>query len=71
MDDRDAAIRRNEPFAQPVSGVLDAWPVTGRAMLEVRAEATRRNLRAIDDRDANRGRGEDENDGENDPHALL
>jgi hypothetical protein len=28
-------------------------------------------LRTIDDRDASRGRREDENDGENDSHALL
>jgi hypothetical protein len=71
MDGRDTAIRRDEPFAQPTSGVLDAWPVAGRAMLEIRAETTRRDLRTIDDRDASRGRREDENDGENDSHALL
>lgn len=71
MNDCDAAIGCNEPFPQPMSRVLDAGAMAGRPMLEVRTEAPRRDLRAIDDRDANRGGRDDENDGENDSHALL
>ncbi|HEY3584342.1 MAG TPA: hypothetical protein VGL90_08185 [Casimicrobiaceae bacterium] len=71
MNERDAAISGDEPFPQAMSRVLDAGAVAGRPVLEVRTEAPRRDLRAIDDRDANRGGRDDENDGENDSHALL